>query len=91
VSSPTTSPVDDRGFPHGALLSRGEDGLLAVAMPCVPEAPARDEPTPVVVRSDRLGAREGEPGTDAGNAALADVQQVGADPARLIRVHVRPA
>lgn len=71
-------------FTHEALLYRGEEDLLRQTVPFVREGVAQGEPTLVVLPKRKLDALRDALGADAQRVTFADMDTVGANPARII-------
>ncbi len=71
-------------FEHQALLYDGIEELVARTAPFVRDGLAGGEPVLVVMTSDRLEAVRRALGDDAGRVHLADMAQIGRNPARII-------
>jgi anti-sigma regulatory factor (Ser/Thr protein kinase) len=74
----------ERGFRHEALLYAGGDGFLAATVPWLREAAGAGEPTLVVVSAAKIACLREALGADAANISFADMDEVGANPARII-------
>jgi anti-sigma regulatory factor (Ser/Thr protein kinase) len=74
-----------RAFSHEALFYRGDADLLEHTVPFVREGVERHEPTLVVLPKTKLDALRGALGTAAAaEVTFADMDTVGANPARII-------
>jgi anti-sigma regulatory factor (Ser/Thr protein kinase) len=71
-------------FRHEALLYDGDEEFLAATVPFVSDAVAAREPVMVALPSRRLELLRAQLGDDADDAALLDMEVVGANPARII-------
>lgn len=72
------------GFRHEALLYEGLAGFVAGVAPFVREGLAAGEPVLVVAPANKLDCLREELGAEAGEVELADMADVGANPARII-------
>jgi anti-sigma regulatory factor (Ser/Thr protein kinase) len=82
VSPATAEPV--LAPRHEAYLHRGDGEFVEGAVAFVRDGLARDEPVLVVATPHKLDLLRGALRRDAGRVAFADMQQVGANPARII-------
>jgi anti-sigma regulatory factor (Ser/Thr protein kinase) len=73
-----------RDFRHEALFYAGEDGFVGATMPFISDAVAAGEPILVVVSAARIQRLREAVGADAGAVQFADMDDVGANPARII-------
>jgi anti-sigma regulatory factor (Ser/Thr protein kinase) len=71
-------------FAHEALLYGGDDGFLDGTMPFVLEGLAADEPMLLVLSAAKLERIKGELNGDGHRILFADMDEVGANPARII-------
>lgn len=78
----TVSPSDGTEFRHDALLYRGLDDFCAAVSAFAKDATAAGEPTLVVATADRLARLASM--VDERSVRLADMADVGANPARII-------
>ena len=72
------------GFRHEAMLYAGEDDFLDGALRFLREGLERDEPEMVVVEPRKLELLRDALGADAERVRFEDMQDVGANPARII-------
>jgi anti-sigma regulatory factor (Ser/Thr protein kinase) len=78
---------DQEGYRHEALFYAGLDGFMAATVPFIRSAADADEPVLVVVGKAKLAALREELGRDCDPCLqLADMAEVGANPARIIPV-----
>ena len=73
-----------QGFRHEALMYAGREELLQGTLPFIREGLANDEPTLVVLGSEKINALQDALGADADRVRFADMGEVGANPARII-------
>jgi anti-sigma regulatory factor (Ser/Thr protein kinase) len=71
-------------FAHEALLYAGDDGFLEGAMPFVCEGLVADEPMLLVLSAAKIERIRGELNGDGDRILFADMDMVGANPARII-------
>jgi anti-sigma regulatory factor (Ser/Thr protein kinase) len=71
-------------FRHAALFYSGDDGYLGGIVPFIREGLEADEPVLVMVPGRKVGLLRAELGADAAEVHLADMTEVGANPARII-------
>jgi len=81
---PLTSPAPLSPFHHEAVLYATEEELLAATVPFLRDAVRAGEPALVVLRQDSLELVADALGDDAGAVAFADMDDVGANPGRII-------
>jgi anti-sigma regulatory factor (Ser/Thr protein kinase) len=72
------------GFRHEALFYEGLDDFVARTTPFIREGVARGEPTLVVVTASKIALLRESLDRDADVVAFADMDRVGANPARII-------
>jgi anti-sigma regulatory factor (Ser/Thr protein kinase) len=72
------------GYRHAAVFYAGREEFLAQTVPFLREAVARGEPALVVVSVDKIEALRAALGPDADAVEFADMEEVGANPARII-------
>jgi anti-sigma regulatory factor (Ser/Thr protein kinase) len=72
------------GFRHEALLYAGEQEFLDATVPFIRDAIARGEPILVVVEGGKLELLRAQLGDDADGVIFADMDDVGANPGRII-------
>jgi anti-sigma regulatory factor (Ser/Thr protein kinase) len=72
------------GFRHEALLYAGEQEFLDATVPFIRDAIAHGEPILVVVEGGKLELLRARLGDDAGGVHFADMDEVGANPGRII-------
>lgn len=72
------------GYRHEAFFYAGDDEFLARVVPFLRDAVAADEPTLVVLRAEKLELVRGALGGAADGLQLADMEEVGTSPARII-------
>jgi anti-sigma regulatory factor (Ser/Thr protein kinase) len=73
------------GFSHEAFLYAGLDQFLHGTAAFIREGLALGEPALVVVNARKVGLLRGELGTEAEHVQFADMDEVGANPARIIQ------
>ena len=78
-------PQTAETFRHEALLYDGEVGFLTGTLPFIRAGVAAGEPVLVVVSAARIGLLRSALGGNADRVAFADMADVGANPARIIR------
>jgi anti-sigma regulatory factor (Ser/Thr protein kinase) len=78
--------TEPTGFEHEALFYRGDDGFLAGLVPFVREGLARDEVVLVAEPRDKLKLLRDALGDDAGRVRFLEMEEIGANPARIIGV-----
>jgi anti-sigma regulatory factor (Ser/Thr protein kinase) len=71
-------------FEHEALLYAGDDEFLAATLPFVQEGVAADEPVLLVLSSDKIDRVRTELNGEGKSVLFADMNEVGANPARII-------
>ena len=71
-------------YRHAALFYAGEDEFLERLVPFIRDGVDADEPTLVVVSTQKIDALRRELGSDADTVAFADMEDVGANPALII-------
>jgi anti-sigma regulatory factor (Ser/Thr protein kinase) len=71
-------------FEHEALLYAGDDEFLAATLPFVQEGVAADEPVLLVLSSDKIDRVRTELNGEGKRVLFADMNEVGANPARII-------
>lgn len=71
-------------YRHAALLYEGEAGFLDGTVPFIRDGVAADEPTLVVLPKEKIELLRTVLGPDADRVQFADMQDVGANPARII-------
>ena len=71
-------------FRHEALLYAGDEEFLAGTVPFIRDGLEGGEPVLVVVDSAKIAGLRAELGAGAGDVRFADMQEVGANPARII-------
>jgi anti-sigma regulatory factor (Ser/Thr protein kinase) len=76
------APAGD--FRHEALFYAGEDAFIGATMPFISDAVAAGEPILVVVSAGKIERLREALGPDAGAVQFADMDEVGANPARII-------
>ena len=74
------------GFEHEAMFYRGDDGFLAGLVPFIREGLGRDEAVVVAEPRARLGLLRDALGDDAGAVRFLEMEEIGANPARIIGV-----
>jgi len=72
------------GFEHEALFYRGDDDFLAALVPFVRDGLDRDELVLVALPRVRLALLQEALGDDAGRVRWLEMEQIGANPARII-------
>jgi len=77
-------PQPVEAFRHEALLYAGETDFLACAIPFIRDAVRAEEPVLVVVSAARIGRLRAGLGDDADAVRFGDMDEVGANPARII-------
>lgn len=80
---PARAVLTDR-FEHRALLYGGDSGFIDGTAPFIRDALEADEPTLVMVPSERIGLLREELGADSDAVEFADMREVGSNPARII-------
>lgn len=83
---PTDPTVHPGGgaFRHEALLYAGESDFLASVVPFVREGVVAGEPVMVAVSARKIACLRAALGADAGAVRFADMEELGANPARII-------
>jgi anti-sigma regulatory factor (Ser/Thr protein kinase) len=74
------------GFEHEALFYRGDEEFLAGLVPFVREGLARGEEVVVALPRERLARLRASLGTDADAVRFLEMEQIGANPGRIIGV-----
>lgn len=72
------------GFRHGVLFFEDAEEYLAAAVPFLREALSVDEPAVAAVRRDKIELLRAELGAEAESVRFADIEELGANPARII-------
>jgi anti-sigma regulatory factor (Ser/Thr protein kinase) len=78
------TPDRGAGYRHAAVFYAGRDDFLAQTLPFIRDGIAAAEPTLVVLSADTIAALRQELGPDAEGVEFADMDEVGANPARII-------
>lgn len=76
--------VEALRFRHEALLYRGQSDFLRGTLPFITAAIGAGEPTLVILRPDKIDLLRSELNGDVGGVRFADMDVVGANPARII-------
>jgi anti-sigma regulatory factor (Ser/Thr protein kinase) len=71
-------------YRHEAMLWRGVDDFLAGCVPFIREGIAAEEPVMVASTRERVGLLQESLGTDADAVRFVDMEELGANPARII-------
>lgn len=83
-STLSTTEAPATGYRHAALMYAGEDQLVARTVPFLRAGIAGGEPALVVVGRKKIDRLRGALGGDARQVQFADMDDVGANPARII-------
>ncbi len=75
---------EPRGFRHGILPYRGDDGFVDATLPLIMEGMAAREAILVVVQQRKVDPLRAQLGSQAGAVRFADMSDVGRNPSRLI-------
>jgi anti-sigma regulatory factor (Ser/Thr protein kinase) len=84
ANAPAPGAAGAAGHRHEAVFYAGLEGFLDAIVPFVREGVAAGEPVLVVVGGEKLERLRAALGTDAEHVRFADMDEVGANPARII-------
>lgn len=77
-------PTAGQEFRHWALFYRGEEGFVDGVLPFIRQGIEAGEPTVVMVSAEKIELLRGAVGGDPDGVMFTDMDQVGANPARII-------
>src|SRR4051812_22436142 len=81
---PSPMPATETTFEHEAVMYDGDGAFLEATLPFIRQGLEAGDALLVVVSADKIGRLRAALGEDADRARFADMQQVGANPARII-------
>ena len=82
--SASAPPVEPEGYRHEALFYAGLEGFVERVGPFLRDGIAAGEPVLVVVSAEKIARLRAALGDDAAHVLFADMEDVGANPARII-------